>query len=99
MRVREAQDRVVLVAIAAGPRVALPEIALLGVRAELDHAEGQGGAREGVAVAAGADEDVDLGGMARGRRIGGRGDAGAQARQQRGGEREEGWMSHGSPVL
>jgi hypothetical protein len=70
--VREAEDGIVLVAVAGGPGIALLEVAHLGVRAQLDHAEGAGRAGEGVAVAAGADEDVDLGGLAFCRTGGGR---------------------------
>jgi hypothetical protein len=59
VRVREAQDRAVAVVVAGGPWITLAEVAVLGVRTELHHPERAARAREGVAVAAGADEDVD----------------------------------------
>ncbi len=67
MRVREAHDRAVGLVI-AGARI--PH-RVIGVRAQLHHAEWQCGAWEGVTMAAGADEDIHmLGEIGTGARIG-----------------------------
>ena len=59
VRVREADDGVVVVAVAGRPSVGLVARPDLRVGTELDHAEGHHRAREGVAFAAGADEGID----------------------------------------
>src|SRR5215470_1176339 len=58
MSVRKTQDGGVFEAIARGPLVALFERKNLRVGTELDHAEGNGGARKRVAVGASADERI-----------------------------------------
>ncbi len=77
MGVREALDRAVVIAIAGRMGIGLLEIADPAVGRELDHAERHGGAREGVAVGSGADEDVDV-------VIAGLGSQGRHGGQQRG---------------
>jgi hypothetical protein len=84
MRMREADDGVILVAIARRPAVGFLARPDLRVRTELDHAEGHDGTRKRVAVAAGADEGVD-GGPGAGARARRRGAAAGE----RGREREE----------
>jgi len=78
VRVREADDAVVVVAVAGGPAIRFVARLDPGVRAELDHAERHHGAGEGVAFAAGADEGIDGGD---GIRVGDRGH-GASRQQQ-----------------
>ena len=87
VRVGEAHDRAVLVVVA---RAGVP-VRVVGVGAQLHHAEGPRGGRRGVAVIAGADEHVDVAGEAlvRGNARGqglARG-AGAAGQRQAGGER------------
>ena len=58
MGVGEAHDGGVAAVVAGAP---VPAV-VVGIRAELDGAEGNGGAGEAVAVAAGADDEVDVAG-------------------------------------
>ncbi len=57
--VGEALDGLVFIAIARRVGVGMVEVADPGVGAELDHAEGDGGAGIGVAVGARADKGID----------------------------------------
>ena len=77
VRVGEADDGVILVAVARRPAVGLLARPDLRVRAHLHHAEGHHRARKGVTVAGGADERIDgregiggAGGSGRGRERG-----------------------------
>src|SRR5438105_111625 len=59
MRMTEAENRAVFVAIPCGPLVALLERLDLGIGAELHHAEGHDCSGAGMAVRAGADHRID----------------------------------------
>src|SRR5215469_4001172 len=60
MRMREPEDRGVVVPIACCPPVALVKIYDLSIRTQLDHAKGQRRARESVAVSPRADQGINL---------------------------------------
>ena len=59
VRMREAHDGAVAVAVARRPAIAVLARLDLGIGRKLHHAEGQGGAGKGVALAAAADEGID----------------------------------------
>jgi hypothetical protein len=89
MRMRETEDRRILVPVAGRPAIAFLARFQLRVRTQLDHAERNHGARKGMAFAAGADEGIDRGKGARAGRVrlrNGRcgGNKGEQASEQQG---------------